>query len=442
MKHAARHPLIFGTVLLTASGVFCRILGFVLRLFLSRMLGAEKLGIYQLVFPLSGLCFAICCGGFSTAISRLTAAHIRQPFSIRKHFLLAGLLPSLLLALCLSAILFWLAPFLATQILQETRCIPLLRILALSVPFSAAHACISGYFYGKKQAAPPAAAQVAEQILRVLALYLIWRRTLHQGTSFTPGHAMLALVFSEAASCLFLSLLFVLTHPETDVSANETGTSEQFWKPILRMAVPLSANRLLLTGLGSLEAILIPLCLKRSGLSSSDALSLYGILTGMVYPFLTFPSALTNSAAVLLLPEVAEAQASRDPARIRRTASASLSLCYCLGAVCTLLFLIFGRWIGTFFYSSETAGRFLVIQSWLCPFLYFASTAGSLLNGLGHTGSVLLHHLICAVIRLGFLWFIVPKLGIRGWLLGQLAAEIMLAALHLLRLLPYLRHSS
>lgn len=442
MKHAARHPLIFGTVLLTASGVFCRILGFVLRLFLSRMLGAEKLGIYQLVFPLSGLCFAVCCGGFSTAISRLTAAHAKQPPSVRKHILAAGLLPSLLLALCLSAGLFWNAPFLATHVLQETRCIPLLRILALSVPFSAAHACISGYFYGKKQAAPPAAAQVAEQLLRVLALYVIWRRTLHRGIPFTPGHAMLALVFSEAASCLFLSLLFAFLHSEPGTSENATGSSKQFWKPILQMAVPLSANRLLLTGLGSLEAILIPLCLRRSGLSASDALSLYGILTGMVYPFLTFPAALTNSAAVLLLPEVAEAQASRDPARIRRTAGASLSLCCCLGAVCTLLFLLCGRWIGTFFYSSETAGRFLVIQSWLCPFLYLASTAGSLLNGLGHTGSVLLHHLISAGIRLGFLWFVVPAIGIRGWLFGQLAAEIVLTALHMLRLLPYLRHSS
>lgn len=44
------NPLIAGTLLLTVTGLSSRVIGFFYRIFLSRIIGAEGLGIYQLIF--------------------------------------------------------------------------------------------------------------------------------------------------------------------------------------------------------------------------------------------------------------------------------------------------------------------------------------------------------------------------------------------------------
>lgn len=422
-RSALKHPLIYGTAVLTFSGLLCRVIGFIFRIFLSRALGAEGLGIYQLAFPILNLCFAFCCAGFNTSISRCVAAK-KDP-----AVLTAGLTLSLGMALTAAAILYVYAAPICTIVIQEPRCIPLLQLLALSVPFSAVSSCLCGYFYGIGKPTFPAAAQILEQLVRVGATWFIYETRIREKQALTPQDAILSILISEGTSAVFLSLYCLFSRKQ---NREQSCASRHYIKPILHMALPLTANRLMLTGLSSIEAILIPLSLRRYGMSTSEALGIYGIVTGMVMPFLQFPSALTNSAAVMLLPEVAQAQAKKQHDRIRRTASVNLGFCCCLGAVCTLFFLTAGRFLGTFFYSNETAGSFLTILAWLCPFLYLSTTVGSILNGLGKTTAVFVHHICSAVIRLAFIWFLTPKIGIRAWLWGMLAADLLLTGLHML----------
>lgn len=420
-----KHPLIFGTAILTFSGLLCRVIGFVFRIFLSRALGAEGLGIYQLAFPALNLCFAFCCAGFNTAISRCMAAR-RDSAALT-----AGLVLSVGASALAGLVLYRFAAPICSAVIQEPRCAPLLRLLALSVPFSAVSSCMCGYYYGVGRPGLPAAAQIIEQLVRVGTTWLVYLSRVRAAESFSPQDAVLSILASESVSALFLAACRLLARKSLPQAR---GRAAHYIKPILGTAAPLSANRLMLTGLSSLEAVLIPLCLRRCGMSTADALGIYGIVTGMVLPFLQFPSALTNSAAVMLLPEVAQAQANRQRSRIRRTASANLAFCCCLGAVCTLFFLLTGRFLGVFFYSSETAGSFLVILSWLCPFLYLATTVGSILNGLGKTTAVFVHNVCSAVVRLAFIWFLTPQIGIRAWLWGMLAAELVLTGLHMILL--------
>ncbi len=84
------------------------------------------------------------------------------------------------------------------------------------------------------------------------------------------------------------------------------------------MSFPLTLNRLTLNLFTTIENLLIPYQLKLFGYSSSDALSIYGILTGMAFAIIMFPTVLTNSISVLLLPSVvSEAQAKHNDRLIR-----------------------------------------------------------------------------------------------------------------------------
>ena len=93
------NPLIAGTLLLTVTGLSNRVIGFFYRIFLSHTIGAEGIGIYQLIFPISAVCYALTCACIQTAVSKLIAEiQGRRSGASTKDFLLAGFLISALLS--------------------------------------------------------------------------------------------------------------------------------------------------------------------------------------------------------------------------------------------------------------------------------------------------------------------------------------------------------
>jgi stage V sporulation protein B len=198
---------------------------------------------------------------------------------------------------------------------------------------------------------------------------------------------------------------------------------------LLRLAVPLSANRLLINLLQSVEAIYIPNRLMAYGLSNADALGVYGVLTGMSLPLILFPSALTNSISVLLLPIVSEADASGNHRTVRRAIMTSIRCCLILGFLCTAAFLLFGRAAGRLLFHSELAGSFILTLSFICPLMYIASTLGSILNGLGKTNQTFCFSIGSLLLRLLFVFFAIPVYGIKGYLWGMLASQLLQTSL-------------
>ena len=160
-------------------------------------------------------------------------------------------------------------------------------------------------------------------------------------------------------------------------------------------------------------------------------------LWGLSLPLILFPSAITNSMAVMLLPEVSGAQADGDNARIIHTLNRSLQICMAMGFLSTALFLFYGAKIGGYFCLKN---RLLKILSWffawLCPFYYLTTTLGSILNGLGCTTLTCVQTIAGILVRIAFLVLLVPKTGIRGYLIGTLVSQILVCIAHFL----YLNH--
>lgn len=428
-----KNPVLTGTLILTAAGFITRILGFFYRIYLSDLIGAEGMGLYQLLFPIFGICFSLCCGPIQTSISRYVASSASDERNCRRFFH-AGFLLSLLLSLLSSLSLYLFAPQIARYILLEQRCEPLLKIMALSIPVNSVHCCICGYYYGKKKAAIPAFSQLAEQLVRVFSVYLIVQVMLSQGKEITTMIAVIGLLTGEAGAMLFTMAAYTLTRTDSAAkiaAAAKNISLSQAGRNILKMAVPLAANRLVISILQSVEAVMIPGRLQMYGLTSSQALAVYGTLTGMAMHFIMFPSALTNSIAVMLLPEVAEAQSLNHTDRIGRNASVSLSFCLTIGILCTGIFIYYGMDMGLLFFKNEMAGQFIRNLAWLCPFLYIATTMGSILNGMGKTSLTFTNSLISLIVQLSFIVFGIPRFGIGAYLIGMLVSELTLCFLHL-----------
>ncbi len=156
-------------------------------------------------------------------------------------------------------------------------------------------------------------------------------------------------------------------------------------------------------------------------------------------PFILFPSAITNSMAVLLLPSVAKDQAEGRKGSIAASISLSLRYSLYMGVLCIGIFTLFGETLGADVFHDPQAGQFIRILAWLCPFLYLATTMGSILNGLGHTRITFYQNVCALLLRIAFVLFCIPRFGILAYLWGMLASELLLALLHLWTLKKLIR---
>lgn len=421
-----------GTVLLTCAGLGSRVIGFFYRIFLSHTIGAEGIGLFQLAVPLQNLLLAVTAAGIQTALSRLIAAHFATGEDKKaRDFFCLGTFFAFLLSCTAAALIYLKADFFAVQILKESRTEELVRILAFSVPFATLHTCINSYYLARKRTEFPSAMQLAEQIIRVSSSYLLYLVCISQGISVTAGIAAGGTLISELVVSVF-SLLVVSLHFQK--YAHKFFHIEMPFaclREICRTAFPVTLNRLLLAVLAGIEAVLIPQRLQTYGLSATESLSIYGIFTGLALPCILFPATVTNSAAMMLMPSVAEMQALGYQKRIRYITWQTIRASLLLGLLCAFGFYFAGPFTGTVLFHSPTAGTYIQTLSFVCPFLYLNTTLTGILHGLGQTGRSLVHSALGILFRILFVVFVIPLTGIRGYLYGILFSEILSSSLHI-----------
>lgn len=412
--------LLKGTLLLTATGLLTRLLGFFYRIYLSNRIGAVNLGIYHLIFPVFGICFTLYGAGIQTSISKLTAEDEKKG---SRSYLKAGCILSFSIALTLSILLCLSSGLIAENLLHEKRCTVPLRILSLVFPFCCISSCINGYYYGRKKTLVPSLAQVLEQIFRIGTVFLLSILIGKEDRYLGCEIAVWGLVAGEFAAFVF-NVCSLLKHP-ADNPVAPPSPKRTIFRKLICYSAPLTGTRLLINLLASLESVLIPLLLKKNGLSQTEALATLGILNGMAIPFLMFPSTIPNSLSVILLPSVSEAAAHREKDYLGRLCQKSIGFCLKLGILTTCGFLLFGYHFGVCFFQNETAGSYLTILAWLCPFLYLSTTLSSILNGLGKTSLTFRTSLICSVLRLFCLFSLIPHKGIYGYFIGLLVSQLL-----------------
>ena len=444
-----KNPFITGTIILTLTGLISRIIGFFYRIYLSRLFGEEGMGVYQLLNPVLALSFSVTAAGLQTAISKYVAGEIstknaKSPFRV----LITGLVLSLGLSFICMGFTIRFSEWIAVNFLLEARTASMLRIIALSIPLSAVHSCINGYYYGIKKTGLPAATQLLEQFCRIACVYGVDRFATRHQAAPTINVAVIGLVVGEFFAMLVSigAVYFRFYRVSTEAArkaqppcAKRPTAYPKIALSLLSLAVPLSITRIVINLLQSVEAVYIPSRLQVYGYDSATALSIYGVLTGMAMPLIFFPNALTGSMSVLLLPMVSEADAKGNKNAIRRTLGKTLYSCLILGCLCTLVFLCFGRSIGKLLFKSTLAGNFICVLSLICPFMYLGTTLSSILNGLNNAVSVFFVNVASLLIRLAFVFFLLPLFGIYSYIAGLLFSQVFTTGCYLLLLRRFLQ---
>lgn len=440
MSNTIKRTLIQGTFILTVASILTKLLGFYNRIFLASTIGAREIGIYQLIFPVYLIVHCLSCQGFEMGIMKFVSeeASFGNRRNVWRYLKLSFLMSFSISLLCMVIVMAFHEPI-AIYLLKQKDCSESLFIMAFAFPIISMKDCILSYFFAMKKTVLPAACQLLEQCVRVSVIWGL--ATFVLIITKDASLATIGLVAGEASSLILA--LFALPYIKRDIDgmhvASPLAHSSHYQGNILprhtivsrllKYCVPIIGNRLLLTVLSSVESVLVPFILAKTLGSEDTALEIFGVLTGMSLTFVLFPSAITNSVAMMLLPTISEAKAQQQKMRISKAASMSLHYCVLLGIICTTIFLTFGKNLGTMVFHNQSAGEFLFILSWLCPFIYISTTFTSILNGLGKTTITFSNNVIAVLIRIFSIVALIPSMGIQGYLLGLLISYCVLAFL-------------
>ena len=341
-----------------------------------------------------------------------------------RTILLAGTILSFILALFLSIFINFNSKWIACNILMVPDCDIYLKLLTYLFPFCSISACICGYQYGLENAKPPAIAGIIEQITRILFVFII--QGFFSDKEICCQIAVYGLTVGEFFG--FLYNMSTIKNKTFNKRKNKISLKESF-KLLLPVFISLTSIKLTISLLHSVESIFIPASLVKYGYTMNEALSVYGIYSGMAMPFIMFPATITMAISTMLLPAVSKAHSSGNKKQIKKLIRRTSYFCLVTGMAATVFFLLFGNICASLFFHNELAGRYLTVMSFLCPFLYLNMTYSSILNGLGKPHMTFVITVVCTLIKILSLIFFVPKYGMIAYIAASLVAEALLCVM-------------
>lgn len=432
MKFLKQNPLVAGTIILTMAGFLSRLIGFFYRIYLTKLFGEEGMGIYQLTSPVLSLSFSLTAAGFQTALSKIISEKQKGDRQSDTLPLTISLIVATSFSLLTASVIYKNAGFIASALLKELRTVTIIKVLSVSVPAAAIHACFNGYFYGKQSPMIPAITQLIEQFFRVGAVYFIVNNLLAHNAKTTPVVAAYGITIGEYASLISVIIIYINYRHKNNPSLNRASIFvSEVTHRLFKLIFPLTLNRITINLLQSVENTAIPLLLISYGLSRSNALSLYGVVTGMVFPLIFFPNALTNSLAVILLPDISKNHSGKNNKALLSSIKKSIAFSFWLGFCFSLIFCLAGPLLGAFLFKSHNAGIMIRTLGFICPFLYLNTTLSGILQGFGLVNRLFIINCSCMSARLIFIYLLIPKFGLIAYLLSILFSQLVQTLLYI-----------
>ena len=427
-KSTKGESLMKGTFILTVAGIVVKIIGSLNWIFVSRVLGGEGIGLYQMAFPIYFFALSVSTAGVPVAISIITAERvaIKDIWGARRVFhismvlmLVTGVLFSLLTYFGAS----WLIEY---QFIRDPRAYYSVVVLAPAIFFVTLLASSRGYLQGWQRMTPTAVSQIVEQIFRVITMVLLARLFLPMGLEYAAAGAS----FGACAGAVTGLIVLVWYHWQLDRDIRRDYTPEELlpkadveqescWKilhRLFKLALPVSAASIMLPVVSNLDLAIVPQRLEVAGYTVNQATELFGYLTGMAVPLINLSTIITASLAVSIIPALSEARAVGDKARIYEQSAAGIRISHFVCFPAFIIVLMLATPISTLIYSAPGAGPAV----WACSFsivlLGLHQVSTGILQGLGHPTIPMVNMILAAVAKVILNWTLtaIPTLGILG----------------------------
>lgn len=432
-----KQTFIKGTLILLVAGIINRILGFIPRITLPRVIGAEGVGLYQMGYPFLIVILTIVTGGIPIAVAKLVAAAEAEGHEARaKSIFRIALAISFSLSILFTAIILYGSSWITANLFTDSRVYYTYLCMSPIIPLVAVSSVLRGYFQGRQNMIPTAVSQVVETLVRIVTVLMFAYIMLPYGIEFAAAGAMFGVMIGELCAMLVLLFLYVRSRsrlprsPHVKIgSGKRLSRFNQTWQ-LLNLAVPVTGSKLIGSCSYFLESILIVQSLAAAGVATSMATAQYGALQGMVMPILFLPSALTYSLAVALIPSLSEAAAKGDMKTIHMRLHQSLKLALVTGAPFAVLMYVLAEPLCLYLFDQPNVSSMLRMIAPAAIFIYFQAPLQAALQALERPGSALINTLTGSVVKLTIIFFLArrPEFGILGAVIA-ISVNIMLVTI-------------
>lgn len=358
--------------IVTGFSILTRLIGFLFKIWMSRALGAEIVGVYQIAQSVIFMLFTLTAGA-PTVLSRKVAESIAKGDMKRANSLAcASIIIGLSTALVL-VVLFVLLRSKLGVIFSNPACIPIFLILLPTLVTSTVYATLRSWFWGRKNFVAFSSTELLDEVTKLI-LSVVFAGGLIATINRAHGIA-LAMTLSDVLCCLVLLVLFFI--------AGGRVAKPKGFKELLSSMLPLSATRILTSVALSLTALIIPKLLTGSGLTIADATAEYGRVSGMALPLIMAPITLVSSLSVVLIPDVAGLRAQGKIEELKSKLSTTVIFALIVASVFFALYLPLGEQLGTLLFKDADAGRYVSYCSALLFPVALAQATTPMLNSLG-----------------------------------------------------------
>ncbi len=422
MRTRARE-IFWNAMLLTLASLFMRTVGVSFQVVVSGRVGAEAMGLFSILSGVYGFALTLATSGIHLGVTRMTVEAMESGSCARVGGILRRATAyALFFGSLASILLFSLAEPIGTFWLKDARTISSLRLLAITLPLIALSSAWGGYFSAMRRPWKNAAVQVFEQSVKIGAtMYLL---AFHFAKDVESACRILVLggAVAEIFSFLLEFLLYQLDKRRHLGKAFVHCAGDG--KKLLSITLPIAATAYIRSGLITLQHILIPEGLRRSGASHAAALVAYGTIQSMALPVILYPAALMYSFSGLLVPELAEAEVHDHRRHIHYMISRvwSLSLLFSFGVAGVLI--CFSSEIGAALYPNSAAGYYIRILAPLIPIMYLDTATDAMMKGLGEQLYSMKINIADAAISLLMVILLVPRFGIWGYIVTIYVSEL------------------
>ena len=413
-----------GTMILTISSIIVKVIGSLNWIILSRVLGGEGIGLYQMGFPIYLMAITVSSAGVPVAISIITSEKLaNKDYRGAKRVFNVSLRLLLISGLIFSSALFFGADFLINQhIIRDSRAYYSIIALAPAVFFVTFLASFRGYLQGWQIMTPTATSEVVEQLVRVITMLVFADLFMPYGLAYAASGASMGA--GAGAFCALLVLMWFYRRLKRrlheEIEAQDDSIPQEsaghIIKRLLKLALPVSLTSLMLPIGANLDLLIVPQRLEVAGFDVRHATELFGYLTGMAVPLVNLATIFTAAMTISLVPSISESRTLERFDAIRDKIRLAFRVAMIITFPCFMGLFFLAEKVAALIYNAPGAAGAIQTMSVGILFLGMHQISTGILQGLGKTAIPVINMILACLVKVGMSWWLtaIPLLGIKG----------------------------
>ena len=407
-----KEKFIKSTIILLVGGFLTKILGMVIKIVMSRMIGTEGLGLYMLILPSFSLFIGIAQFGMPIAFSKLVAEDTKN-----NKRLFSSILPiTLFINVLLILLILLIAPVLSNLLLHEKRVYLAILAMALVIPFTSISSICRSYFFGVERMFPHVLSNLVEDVVRLILMIVGIPFFLDKGLEYAVCFIILSNVISEGVSIL---ILFFFLPKKIHFHKTDLVPDRSYMKDLLAIGIPNTTGRLVGSVGYFLEPIILSSTLLFVGYSNDYITFQYGVISGYVIPILLLPSFFTMAISQALLPIVTKEYSLKHIDSVKKKIKQAISISLIIGVPTTILLILFPNLFLKLIYNTNQGSVYMRTLAPACLFQYIQAPLSFSLDAMGRSKNNMIAVTLGVITRTVLLFILsLLKIGIWGLIIS------------------------